>query len=225
MIRLFSFSPRGNQSQPRTIKTTAFLPAAPERMEPRVVLSRAPHLAAVAVLAPPANLSPPWYTIGNELQATVGKTPGVKVGEVVAGADGSYTVTIVTRNHARGVALASVLTANHDLGGVSLKVEVKNPAGQLVAGVIPTSAPRLAQLERQAFAGNRLFQSVVVRQATPVPGSSINVFPVFKQAVVQFYNDNLADLYQNQNMVAAAAFADVLNLSPGGISVNPSTAR
>ena len=224
MIRILSFHSRGVPSRTLKTRSTSFLPGTPERLEPRVVLSRAPHLAGVA-LAPPANLSPPWYTIGNELKATVVKTPGVKVSEVVAAADGSYTVTVVTRNQARGVALASVLRSSHTFGGVDVRVEVKNAAGHSVAGVTPTSAPRLAQLERQAFAGNKLLQGVVVRQATPVPGSSTSVYPVFRKSVVQFYNDNQADLYQNQNMVTADAFADVLDLNPGGISVNPSTAR
>ena len=215
-------------SRCRTRRPTGFTPSSPTPLEPRVVLSHAGHPAAhaahaVAAVSAPPRLSPPWESFRSELNATVGVTPGVSVSPTVETATG-YTVTIKANTHARGVAIASVVAPTQTFGNVVVTVRVVGPNKEAIAGVTPTSADILAAQETRAFAGNPLFQRAVVRQALPIEGSPEVVYPVFDRAVVQYFDDNIADLDNNANKVAADAFADVLDRAPGGITVNPSTA-
>ena len=190
-----------------------------------MVLSHVAHhpaaLASAAISATPATLSPPWETFRSQLAATVGKTPGVKVGQLLE-RPGGYTVAVTVQGVARGDALATVLTGTKQIGNVGVEVEVQRPNGHRISGITPSSSRELAQIEESALDGNPMFKTVVVRASSPY-SSDETVYPVFTRSVVQFYNDDLTDLHGNANQVAAKAFANVLNLSPNQITVSPST--
>lgn len=51
-----------------------------------------------------------------------------------------------------------------------------------------------------------------------------DLFVVFKRGVVQFYNDDLSDLYGNYNEVAENVFAKLLKLQINDFSCSASTA-
>ena len=180
--------------------------------------------AAPGATAPSAPaLSPPWFTFRNELVATVGKTPGVAVSPLVEVTGNKLAVDVVTDDFLRGVALASVLAPAQEFGNLTVQVNVATTTGVTYTGVTPTSAEQAGLLETLALHGNPAFEKVAVQPATPSGGPD-EVFPVFTRTVVQFFDDNLADLYQNTNIVTAQAFRDVLAPEIGGIVVNPSTA-
>lgn len=231
MRRLLALLPSGHPRRDRPRRSLAPAPAL-DALEARLVLS---HVAPVHALgaaaarqraaqaaAPNVGLSPPVYTLRSELNVTVGRTPGVAVGPVTQVSEGVYAINVTVQSRPRAVALASVLAPTIAFGNESVRVNVIGPGGNRVAPVVPTSPQQAAAQETTAFAGNRLFKNAVVAQASPL--SPPSVFPVFQPTVVQFYDDNLADLSRNTNLVAAQAFADVLDPRPGGIFVNPSTA-
>ena len=198
-----------------------------ESLESRVVLSHVTHHPATAVAAAVTStptLSPPWYSFRNELNDTVGKTPGVVVSPLVQDSDNQYEVEVSTKSNGRGLALASVLSLTVNFGGVTVQVHVVKPNGMSYTPVTPATAHQLGALEEAALSGNKMFKEVVVQQSSPF-GAAEDVYPVFTKSVVQYYNDNIADLYNNQNSVAADAFRDVLAPMPGGFIVNPSTAK
>jgi hypothetical protein len=204
---------------------TEFRPADIAGLEPRLVLSGAVH-AGLALHAQPlaaaVGLTPPWYTLRSEMAATVGKTPGVVVGQLVEEADGNFSLTVTVRNSVRASKLASVLAATHVFGQLQVQVSVQDTHGHVITPSTPESAHQLASFERTALAGNPLLKKVLVQPffegGTPV------VFPVFAKEVIQFPNDNLADAFQNYNATAAATFTDVLANEAGGFAVSPSTA-
>jgi hypothetical protein len=185
----------------------------------------APSTVSTQGTAPPATgpeLSPPWYTFRNELANTVGKSPGVWTSPLVQIDSGHYVVAVATPDFARGISLATIVAGSHDFGGVVVTVRVTDYAGNQYGDLNLTTSAQVAQVEQIALAGNPLFSTVVVHPL--YPGQPDVVFPVFSRSVVQFFNDNLADAYQNFNTVTASAFGDVLNGTVGGFIVDPSTA-
>lgn len=53
--------------------------------------------------------------------------------------------------------------------------------------------------------------------------SSEVVFPIFAATVIQFYNDNMIDHYDNYSNIAASVFGIILLEAVNGITVLPST--
>ncbi len=78
-------------------KEAAGFPEGPA-LRARVVLSHVAHSSAE--VAPLPTLTPPFFAFRSELAATVGKTPGVKVGPLVEGSDGNDSVRVVASTHA-----------------------------------------------------------------------------------------------------------------------------
>jgi hypothetical protein len=167
-------------------------------------------------------LSPPWYTFWNEIKASVGASPTVQTSDL----DTSrlpYTVTLTVSDNAQAAALASVVAPLTQFGNVAVAVVVKNAQGQVVPPTPPANPDALVSMLTEAMENNPLFKQAL---AQPIfPGGRVVVWVVVAKAVIQFYNDNLADLYRNFNGVAAAVFGDVLLAAPGGISVSCSTAK
>jgi hypothetical protein len=79
----------------------------------------------------------------------------------------------------------------------------------------------IAALYQTAFRTNRLFNFAVVRASI----SFTAVYPVFKAQVIQFFNDDLSDLFNNFNQVAAFVFRDVLRNRINQTPILFSTAR
>ena len=168
-------------------------------------------------------LSPPWYTLWNEINTTIGCSPDVNVGTLNT-SNNPYTIDIKIKDHDKAVATASIMLLNYQFGNIGVQVNITDSDGDTVSPVTPESADELGILVTTALSKNSWFQEVVVKKFLPSSQRS-SVYPVFSKGVVQFYNDNLTDLYSNYNNVAAFVFNNVLNLSPGGITVLCSTAE
>ncbi|WP_100407992.1 hypothetical protein [Bacillus solitudinis] len=64
---------------------------------------------------------------------------------------------------------------------------------------------------------------VIVKQVAPYPNAPTVIYPVFKQAVIQFFNDDLTDAFQNYNNVASNVFSQVMVKGLLGTSLDCST--
>ena len=167
------------------------------------------------------NLSPPWYTLRNEIKCSVGYDRGVAVGPLDT-TNTPYIVPIAVSGDDKAVALASIMNAEFPMGNITVAVQVKNSEGVVIKPKTPSSAEELGEMVKTAFGGNALFSEVVVQSF--FPGSPFKaVYAVFDKSVIQFYNDDLSDLYRNFNRVAAFVFREVLNPAPGGIALYCST--
>jgi hypothetical protein len=164
-------------------------------------------------------MNPPWITLWNEIDTSVGNDPAVKVAPLDESGT-PYVVRVRVRSRPKAVALASLMRPRHEFGNVVVIVEVRDAKGNALTPVVPGSPDQLADLVRAAFRGNRWYRDVVVKEIL-----GWRVYPVFKKRVVQFYNDDLSDLYSNYNNVASAVFTDVLEPSPGGFPLPCSTAK
>lgn len=165
-------------------------------------------------------LSPPWYTLRNQIAATIGNDPAVKVSELDRSQQ-PYLVKITVPGFAQAQATASIMKLLRDGGSWALKVEILDQGGQPVSPVIPQSAEQLAGFVRTAFANNPWFVDVHTRPLTM--GGRLAVFPIFSKAVIQFPNDDIGDWYFNFNEVVAKSFGNILEGAPGGIILSVST--
>lgn len=167
-------------------------------------------------------LSPPEATYFNEINFSIGNDPLVRVDPLRELPGGDFLITIHVQGKQKARALATLLVRSRRIGNFRILVRVKNMEGSMVQPILRTLSPReIATLYRAAFRTNRLFNFAVVRASL----SFTAVYPVFKAQVIQFFNDDLSDLYQNFNRVAAFVFRDVLRNTINRTPILFSTAR
>ena len=151
-----------------------------------------------------AALSPPWYTLWNEIRSTVGRDPDIHVDPLDTSRT-PYVINIRVPDSAKAQALASVLAPAYNFGNVAVAVHV---AGATALG--PSSASAWAETLRAAFETNPLFVSAYAPPDSPA-------MVTFAKSVVQFFNDDTGELYGNYNHSAADALRDVLTGSLGSV--------
>lgn len=127
-------------------------------------------------------LSPPWITYLNKIIALFDCDPGI----TVSYDNSAPSVTLTINDGDKHAAIRKLLAEEVNYGGVLLKVNTEGP----LSNIAFTSNKELFDA---AFAGNPAYVKAV---------SIDNIFStftyvVFKNYVVQFFNDNLDDLYGN----------------------------
>ncbi|MBW5447577.1 hypothetical protein GE107_16085 [Cohnella sp. CFH 77786] len=166
-------------------------------------------------------LSPPPNIYFSKILNSVGNDPLVQVDPLRQLPNGNYLITIRVRGSQKARALATLLVPAVTIGNIRISVQVRTQQGTLVSPIQGSLTPsQIAALYRVALRTNRLFSFVTVRNL-PI----VAVFPVFKAVVVQYFADNLADLYRNINQVAADVFRDVLRPTIGQTPIQFSTAQ
>lgn len=163
---------------------------------------------------PRLKISPPWVTYINKLQAIFDEDPQIAFNVDYNGEDGP-AVILSTNNPEKAAALTWLLPEQKYFGNIVLEIGVDCPK-------IPNLIFETPQeLFETAFKGNSVFAYTVV------PGGEYWYPPltyiVFKNCVVQFFNDNLNDphgvistLYQD---IAAEIFEDMpYRVYGGGIA-------
>lgn len=126
-------------------------------------------------------LSPPWVTYINKLQALFDGDPQIAFNVDIR----VPQVTIACNNGEKVAALLKLLPSEKAFGNVILKINIDGP----VANLAFTSNKALFET---AFAGNPAFAYCVA----PAEEGYYYVdftYVVFKNCVVQFFNDNLND--------------------------------
>lgn len=144
-------------------------------------------------------LSPPWITYINKLQALFDGDP-----QIACNVDMSEpSIVLACNNGDKVAALLKLLPSEKEFGNVTLKIGIDGPVSNL-------AFPTQKDLFDTAFKGNPAYAYSVT------PGDDYWFFSmtyvVFKNCVVQFFNDNLNDchglistLYQD---IAAEIFED-----------------
>lgn len=167
-------------------------------------------------------ISPPEFTYFNEIKFSIGNDPLVQVEPLRQLSGGDFLITIRVQGMQKARALATLIIATKQIGNLLIQVRVVTSEGNRVQPITRALTPReIAALYQTAFRTNRLFNFAVVRASI----SFTAVYPVFKAQVIQFFNDDLSDLFNNFNQVAAFVFRDVLRNRINETPILFSTAR
>ncbi len=125
-------------------------------------------------------LSPPWVTYVNEIRALFGNDPEIKI----EFNEDTLELKLFVENQIKADAIAKILPTEKEFGNVVVKI-----------AVIPADDESETALFKNAFFGNPVV--AYVQEAERVPGAK-KTFVVFNRQIVQFWNDDLSDLYGNK---------------------------
>ena len=135
-------------------------------------------------------MSPPWMIYWRELVELFGQDPEIEI----EFDEDSLTVSMYVDNEVKAEALNQLLPTEKVFGNVTLYIDI-----------IPSNTEKtLAQYYVDAFTGNPIFKG----QYTPKEGGAFSAdYIIFKNEVVQFYSDTLAD----PNGYTSTLYQDIAN--------------
>jgi len=165
-------------------------------------------------------LSPPWHTFFNFVKHAIGKDRQVKVLEMKEVSEVDFLIQIETKDKDKALALATILEPYKEFGNIKVYVEVLCFGKVVMPSEKKQNVCTLMNFYEKAFGANDYFVHVEFKDFF----GNMMLFPVFKKEVIQFFNDNLADLYQNFNGVVADVFKEILRFQIDEVSIRPSTA-
>ncbi|EFM08543.1 conserved hypothetical protein [Paenibacillus curdlanolyticus YK9] len=166
-------------------------------------------------------LSPPQFSYFREVSFSVGNDPLVRIDPLREITPGVFLITLHVQGLSKAKALATLLTRTKTFGMIRVLVRVRN-AGRLVKPITRKLSPnQIEALYRTAYKTNRYFSFVTVQTGFGVT----HVYPVYKLRIIQFFNDELSDLYANYNNVAAFVFRNVSRAIVSGTGIRFSTVQ
>ena len=143
-------------------------------------------------------LSAPWVNYFHELEALFREDPDVKL----TYNNDDKSITLYVNGTAKAEALEELLPEEMDFGQVTLSIIV-----------IPSNEKRTkASLLKDAFAGNEAFSFMETIQG---PMSNPMTFIVFKNKVVQYYTDNMGDIYGQRSTLYQDMAKEIFGESEG----------
>jgi hypothetical protein len=140
-------------------------------------------------------LSPPWSIFYDEVSAMYKRDPEVKV----VMDEANYTIYVFVNNPRKSAAIAQILEQEKRFGRITLKVQVPPPDSlteEFADGV---------ELYRAAFENNPRLS--FVQPKTSIFDTSFYV--VFKNEVVQYFNDDISDINSQCSTLAEYIARDI----------------
>lgn len=154
-------------------------------------------------------LSPPWITYINKVQALFDGDPQIACNVELSAANPS--IVLACNNGDKVTAIKKLLPSEVQFGSITLKIDIDGPESNLAFS-------STKQLFEVAFKGNPAF-AYCVAPAEEGYWYADFTYVVFKNCVVQFFNDNLNDahgiistLYQD---IAAELFDSFIPIGSG----------
>ncbi|MBQ3420564.1 MAG: hypothetical protein IJH34_02610 [Romboutsia sp.] len=154
-------------------------------------------------------VSPPWYTLANKLKYTYGVCKNIHFNELINIGD-QYILIINAFNNTQALALRQVIPETIEMGNVTLNVVIFNASGkQQRTSRKKYTVEDLKKIFEAAMKDNPLFKCICVPEDEFTKNVIGDVVITIDKEVVQFYNDDISDLYKNYNEVAANVFKEV----------------
>lgn len=144
-------------------------------------------------------MSPPWVTIYNQINALFGPDPDI----LISYDNDEPKVIITVTNPEKAAALNWVLPEYYPIGNLWLDIEIDAVNGMT---------------NRAFFDKKELFDVLFDRNPVYAFSYSVDgifsnsiIYVVFKNKVVQFFNDNLGDIYGNVSTLYQEIAKDLFN--------------
>ena len=133
------------------------------------------------------NLSPPWVTYANEVKAMFRDDFDV----IVDGLDSDYNIRLRVKKADKAAALTKLLKPTVKFGYITITVNViVVPANENEDTTVDVNSMKVVDLYKTALEGNMAFEEIVEKgEGLPFAMNYV----VFKNQVVQFYNEDLSD--------------------------------
>lgn len=135
-----------------------------------------------------------WWQIYKEIKNFIGADPEVEIGDMDESEAPKYRFTIASQNESKIKALSKVLINHYDIGNITLDIDfdfIKNDDEDEEITKDDIEA---------AFQGNPYY---VTTQVTTKGMFEDLCYVVFTKEIIQFFNDDLSDLYGNENIIVA----------------------
>ena len=149
-------------------------------------------------------LAPPWVTIASEMTQLFKYDPEV---HVVYDND-EHLISVYVDKQRKADALAALIPETITFGNIELHINVI-PANGALSTTLGLSQ---VQLFENAFEGNGAF--AFVKQITGIFANNLT-YVVFKNKVVQYFNDNLGDIYGNCSTLYQDIAKNIFGSIPG----------
>lgn len=140
-------------------------------------------------------LSPPWSIFYDEIRALFAKDPEVNV---VMDED-SYTIYVFVNNPEKSAAIAQILEQEKKFGRITLKVQVPPPDDENV------EFASNIDVYQAAFKNNPRLSYVQPKRSI----FDTSFFVVFKNEVIQYFNDDISDINGNCSTLAEDIARDI----------------
>ncbi|WLR41314.1 hypothetical protein LC087_10285 [Bacillus carboniphilus] len=168
------------------------------------------------------SLSSPWMTQSEKIIHTVGDDPLVRIRPLQEITSNLFILRIIVNGEKKAQALDSLITKEYCFSGVRLQVIVEEEFTRKRADQLCVkTALGIAELLVVALETNHLFKTVLLSERF----GEVAVFPIISSQIIQFFNDDQSDYYENFNGVAANIFKDVMVDILNGMNINYSTER
>lgn len=150
-------------------------------------------------------LQSPWYTLYNKIVAIFGNDEELTISNIsetksTADAKATYTITISSSNAVKLQAIEKILKHEFPMGNIVVKIEFVYEESD---NVNITAADF-----KNAFSGNPIMSAI---KTIETPWKSEMTFVMFKREVIQFYNDDITDIYGNFNGLAEDIARELFN--------------
>jgi hypothetical protein len=158
-------------------------------------------------------LAPPWVIWYRELVSSIGADDSLIISPLLPPEEDesyAYLVTItVDNNPLKAQALANILPEKVTFSGVIVQVRVIDEEKIYQAHCPPGGIYSIATEINIALEDNPLFDILYVQPFGANP-RDLAIFPVFKNEVLTFYNDDIGQLCRSSAQVAYQVFAKIL---------------
>lgn len=162
-------------------------------------------------------LAPPWYFLRNEIASTLGQDPNIQVSQLIPLTNDQYELQINVLNYCnQAIALRKIIKPEYTINDKTILVKIFSKCSLEIPCVSEQSCytpEELGTILDDAFLNNPLYKGYVL---TPNE-ASINkkeflgdVVMIVAKELIQFFNDDFRDLYQNFNGVATEVFKDFI---------------
>lgn len=175
-------------------------------------------------------LSPPWYTLRNMIAYTIGESPYIRVAELVEDGNTGYDLNIYVKSSEIAKAVRVILPLTYQFQEVIIQVIVHDICKGVVVNHSNEAYETPAQLANvfcTALMCNKLFVGTILTEGKVNPAESDilgDVVIVIAKEIVQFFNDDLSNICNDFNEIAANVFSEIIiNEYPIDLKISFST--